>query len=165
MFVHDFVTIPLPMASALSAVSQVLQHQSELLVRQAWAADTAVWTAAGLSPEDLDPGADFHVEVGPPRVRLDAAVLDFCWTVTGARLIPSLDADLELAARGTELSDLQLLGRYRFEAGPPRTPDETSLAHRAVVSAVRRFLTSVADASMMGPGFDTEAGRGHRVGP
>ena len=141
------------MASALSAVGQVLQHQSEQLVRDAWAADTAVWTAAGLALDDIDPGADFNVEVGPPRVRLDAAVLHFCWTVTGARLIPSLDADLELAARGTELADLQLLGRYRFGTDPPRTPNETSLAHRAVVSAVRRFLTSVADASMMAPGF------------
>jgi len=141
------------MATALSAVGQVFQHQSEQLVRDAWAADTAVWTAAGLGFDDIDPGADFHVEVGPPRVRLDAAVMNFCWTVTGARLIPSLDADLELAARGTELSDLQLLGRYRFGTDPPRTPNETSLAHRAVVSAVRRFLTSVADASMMAPGF------------
>ncbi len=153
------------MATALAAVGDVLMHRSEQLVHDAWAADTEVWTSAGLAAEDLDPSSRFEVTIGPPRVRLDAAVLHFGWTVAGARLIPSLDADLELAARGSDLCDLQLLGRYRFGTDPPRTPNETSLAHRAVVSAVRRLLISVANEISVTTGFGVEGGAGHRVGP
>ncbi len=160
VFVHDFVTIPMPMASALAVVENMLRNQSEELIRQAWLADMPIWTAAGLTATDLDPTAQFEVNVGLPTLRPDAAVMHFGWTVTGARLIPSLDADLELAARGTELSDLQILGRYRFGSDPPSTSNETNLVHRAVVTAVRRLLTSIAEQSAKAPGLDTHESTG-----
>lgn len=152
MFVHDFVTIPLPLARAMAEVSDLLLARRAELVRDAWAADAEIWIDAGLTASDLDPQAHFDISLGVPRVRFDAAVIHFSWDVTGARLIPSLDADIELAARGTQLTDLQLLGRYRFPIESPRTAIETSIAHRAVVAAVRRLLVEISAAAVAASG-------------
>lgn len=143
MFVHDFVLVPRPVAGALAGLTEVLAHQSEALVAEAWAADAAVWTAAGLDERDLHPRRPIPVDISGPRFRENGVVLHLSWTTEGARLVPAVDCDLELAARGPSLSDLQLMGRYHFVDAPPRSAAETSLAHRATVTAIRRLLDSM----------------------
>ena len=151
MFVHDFVAIPRPVAGALAGLTDVLGRDPESLVADAWAADAAVWTAAGLSEHDLRPNRPIPIDISPPRFRENGAVLHLSWITEGARLVPAVDADLELAARGPGLSDLQLMGRYRFVDTPPRSAAESSLAHRATVTAIRRLLDSMSHAIQQVP--------------
>ncbi len=162
VFVHDFVTIELPLAQALSTVAQVLMRDCATLAKDAWNADVDVWAEAGLSRADLDP-TGLEVNLGAPRVRANAAVMHLAWTSTGGRLVPSLDADLELAAHGPDRCDLQLLGRYQFGDDPPRSAEEASLAHRAIVSAVRGMLVAVATETLRSR-FGDEGGLRRRVG-
>jgi hypothetical protein len=147
VFVHDFVTIELPLAQALSTVAQVLLRDCTTFAIKAWSADIDIWTEAGLARADLDPSG-LEVHLGPPRVRANAAVMHLDWTSHGGRLVPTLDADLELAAHGPDRCDLQILGRYQFGSDPPRSAVEASLAHRAIVSAVRGLLVAVAHESL-----------------
>ena len=146
MFVHDFVAVPLPIAVAVAALSSTLGSNSRDFVVEAWKFDRSVWTAAGLRREDLTPGNRFSMVIGRARVRPEGVVIPFSWTGSGARLIPALDSDLELAARGPAASDLQLLGRYQYESAPPRSVSEASLSHRATVVAVRQFLVLISTA-------------------
>jgi len=147
VFVHDFVTIELPLAQALSTVAQVLMRDCTSLAKNAWNADTDVWAEAGLARADID-STELEVSLGPPRVRASAAVMHLTWKSNGGRLVPNLDADLELAAHGPDRCDLQLLGRYQFGDDPPRSAEEASLAHRAIVSAVRGLLIAVAEETL-----------------
>ena len=102
----------------------------------------------GKSPADaVTPRSPFVMSLDAPRLREDAAVIHMAWQTQGARLIPSVDADLELAARGPTRSDLQLLGTYRYDEHAPATAAERSLSHRATVSAVRHLLEALAEAT------------------
>jgi hypothetical protein len=143
VFVHDFVAIPRPVDGALAGLTDVLAGDLGRLVAEAWAADTAVWTAAGLDVADLEPSRPIPLTVDGPRSRDAGAVVHLSWTSEGARLVPSVDCDLELIARGPALSDLQIMGRYRFGDLPPRSAAETSIAHRATVTAIRRLLDAL----------------------
>ena len=147
MFVHDFVTLPMPVLPAVKAVTTVLRTRGAQLVQDAWMADAAVWAAAGLPVDAVTPIAPFVVSVDPLRHRENATVIHITYATTGARLIPSLDADIELAARGPDQSDLQLLGIYSYDEAGPGTAAERSLSHRATVAAIRHLLESLAAAA------------------
>ena len=129
MFVHDFVAIPRPVDGALAGLTDVLAGDPARLVADAWAADAPVWAAAGLDVADLEPVRPIPVTIDGPRARDAGAVVHLSWTSQGARLVPSVDCDLELAARGPSLSDLQLMGRYPLRAisRPGRRPNRASL--------------------------------------
>ena len=147
MFVHDFVTVPVPVLPALNGLTAALQTRAAELVHEAWLADADTWTALGLPAEAVTPRSPFVMSLDAPRLREDAAVIHMAWHTQGARLIPSVDADLELAARGPTRSDLQLLGTYRYDEHAPASAAERSLSHRATVSAVRHLLEALAAAA------------------
>ncbi len=139
------------MAAALAGLTQVLAHDPDRLIADAWEIDAPVWTAAGLDERDLHPTRPIPVTIDGPRFRSNSAVVHLSWTTQGARLVPSMDCDLELAARGPTLTDLQLMGRYRFGDSPPRSVAESSLAHRATVTAIRRLLDAMSLAIQQHP--------------
>lgn len=148
---HDFVAIPCPVAGALAGLTELLAHDTGRMVAEAWRADAPVWASAGLDERDLEPRQPIPVTITGPRFRENGAVVHLSWTTHGARLVPSVDADLELASRGPSLSDLQLMGRYRFDEAPPRSAAESSLAHRATVTAIRRLLDAMSIAIQQHP--------------
>lgn len=144
MFLHDFVHVDLPLDAAVDALPRAIDPWLRSLVAAAWQIDREEWVHAGLRRADLTPSHDFFVELGRPRVRVDGLVVPLAWRAAGARLVPDVEADLELARCGANRCDLQIMGRYQLPPDATRTAAETSLAHRMVVNAVRRFLELLA---------------------
>ncbi|MCP3911112.1 MAG: hypothetical protein GY713_09185 [Actinomycetia bacterium] len=114
-------------------------------IHAAWTVDLDDWTGAGLLARDLTPPLTVPVLLGEIRSREDAIVVPVAWDGQ-ARLVPSVQADLELAQCGPSRCDLQLMGRYQLNADIGRLSREASLAHRVTVNAVRRLLQELADA-------------------
>ena len=75
----------------------------------------------------------------------DAVVIPLRWRSGDAEHCLALEADLEIAAFGSNVTHLHLLGRYALPPSIERWSAESSRAHRATVSAVRRFLQMVAE--------------------
>lgn len=144
MFVHDFVSCARGFEELVAPFADALRDDFGLLAGKAWDADRPIWVDAGLAPDDLSPLCPLPIELGLWRCRAGSVVVPIYWSVSGARLVPSMDFDLELAAHGADSSDIQVMGRYRYLAQPPRSAAESSLAHRATVTAVRRILEALA---------------------
>ena len=144
MFVHDFVSVNRP---ALAVVDGFVRLQPSLgpMVLAAWNADSDLWSRLGVAHPVYAPSWPIHVEVGPPRVRPDAVVIPLQWRSGDAEHRVALEADLEIAAFGSNVTHLHLLGRYALPPSIERWSAESSRAHRATVSAVRRFLQMVAE--------------------
>ncbi len=144
MFLHDFVHVDRPLDAVLDVLPDAIDPWLRSMVAAAWQIDREEWVRAGLRRADLTPSHDFHVELGSPRIRVDGMVVPIAWRATGARLVPDVEADLEIARCGANRCDLQIMGRYELPPDATRTAAETSLAHRMVVNAVRRFLELLA---------------------
>jgi len=144
MFVHDFVSVDRP---ALAVVDGFARLQPSLgpIVLAAWDADRDLWARLGMAHPDYAPSWPIHTEIGQPRVRPDAVVIPIRWWSGDEDHLVALEADLEIAAFGSNVTHLHLLGRYAFPPSVERWSAEASRAHRATVSAVRRFLQMVAE--------------------
>lgn len=144
MFVHDFVAVERPALAVVDGFSR-LQPSLGPIVLAAWNADRDLWARLGMTYPEYAPSWPIHVEIGPPRVRPDAVVIPIMWCSGTAQTRVALEADLEIAAFGSDVTHLHLLGRYAFPPSLDRWSAEASRAHRATVSAVRRFLQMVAE--------------------
>jgi hypothetical protein len=144
MFVHDFVAVERPALAVVDGFSR-LQPSLGPIVLAAWNADRDLWTRLGMAYPEYAPSWPIHVEVGQARVRPDAVVIPLMWCSGAAQSRVALEADMEIAAFGGDLTHLHLLGRYAFPPSLDRWSAEASRAHRATVSAVRRFLQMMAE--------------------
>jgi hypothetical protein len=149
MFVSDFVNVALPWPTAQDIVFDVLRDDGPRLATEAWHQDLDAWTSAGLDRTAIAPPELLQLEVGDPAVRDEVWATKLWWeSPAQSRLLPALHADLELAPRGPEASDLHLLGTYDYLDDRPRSAAEHRLARRAATSAIRTFLTRVAEVSL-----------------
>ena len=159
MFVHDFVSVDRPALAVVDGFTR-LQPSLGSIVLAAWNADRDLWARLGVTYPDYAPSWPIHLEIGRPRVRPDAVVIPLRWYSGDDAHRVALEADLEIAAFGSNVTHLHLLGRYAFPPTIERWSAEASRAHRATVSAVRRFLQMVAEELL-----DTvEAGDEHGAG-
>lgn len=144
VFIHDFVHIDMALDRVLVDPGELERWLSKH-INPAWTVDLDDWTGAGLLARDLTPPLSVPVMLGDIRSREDAVVIPVTWDGQ-ARLVPAVQADLELAQCGPRRCDLQLMGRYELNADIGRLSREASLAHRVTVNAVRRLLEELADA-------------------
>lgn len=141
MFVHDFVQVDRPFPAVLALMADLLGAGAEDLVQEAWNVDCHMWCDTyGLETDEVSLSSPIRVEVGPPRSRLEAVVVPLRWAQPKARLVPAVEADLEIAALGSRRSDLHILGRYDLGADVDMEPHDAQIAHRVTVSAMRRLL-------------------------
>jgi len=141
MFVHDFVQVDRPFPAVLALMADLLGAGVEDLVHEAWKVDCRMWCDTyDLESDEVSLSSQIRVEVGPPRSRLEAVVVPLRWAQPKARLVPAVEADLEIAALGSLRSDLHILGRYDLGADVDMEPHDAQIAHRVTVSAMRRLL-------------------------
>lgn len=144
MFVNDFVALDRP---ALAVVDGFMRLQPALgpMVLAAWQADQDLWAQLGLAEPDYVPHWPIQVEIGSPRMRPDAVVIALHWRTGDSEHRVALEADLEIAAYGSNVTHLHLLGRYAFPPSVQRWSAEANRAHRATIAAIRRLLQMMAD--------------------
>ena len=140
MFVHGFVSVPVPLDVALPRLGGLLNGGLSRLLSSSWAEDIEDWIDAGLSPRDLVLPEPLSVNYGSLRFHDAVVVVPLSWEPPPARLVPAGEADLEVAGRGSGRTDLRMLASMTFGAGVDPWSTEGGLARRAASSALRRFL-------------------------
>lgn len=99
----------------------------------------------------LSPAPRYLLSAGEPREVSQVTTVPIVWTPTALdRLLPTLEADLQLSQLDGRFSRLSINGRYR----PPLatlglTIDRLAL-HRVAESSLRRFLLGVEEALTSG---------------
>jgi len=144
MFVRYFVELP----ARFQDVEEALLAESH----------TWVPAAAGDAEEGGDRllaevgfGSDGHriekrveVDLEAPIRLLSKTILPMRWRAEGAgRLFPSLDADIEVAALGSERTQLSISGRYRPPLGPAGRAMDRMLLHRVAEATIKDFLERI----------------------
>ena len=91
---------------------------------------------------------DKRVEIsfGQPVRAFGQARLPMSWSATGpARLFPSFEADLEIAALGPARTQISISGRYRPPIGVVGRVFDRALLHRVAEATVKDFLDRVGE--------------------
>ncbi len=143
MFVHDFVSVPVPLDVALPRLGHLVGGDLGRLLTESWRVDLDDWVGAGLPLDDLTLDRPLIVTFGSMRFHDLAVVVPLSWPHPSARLVPAGDADLEVAGRGATRTDVRLLASVSFGPGVDVWSTEGGLAQRAASSALRRFLEDV----------------------
>ena len=155
VFLSDFVHIGVP----FERLASVLLDESA-----AWLRDLGEETTSGSSWDDQvvppgvvktkmrvsvagkRPGLTVAIMAGPPRVHDQQVIVPISWEPTSfERLLPKLEADLELSALGGSDTRLAINGRYQVPLGPLGLNLDRVAMHRVAESSLRRFLLEVQD--------------------
>ena len=96
------------------------------------------------------PGQIVAVTAGAPRVHDQQVIVPISWEPTSfERLLPTLEADLELSALGESDTRLAINGRYRVPLGQFGLNLDKVAMHRVAESSLRRFLLRVQDSVLV----------------
>ena len=144
IFVQDFASLDAP----FPAMAREAQHDQDGLLEHGLGAALSECehlsevVGPELWPTSLGRSAD--VVPGPTRQSPGGVLIAFRWEPVGTGgSFPQLDADLELAPLGPELTVVSVRGRYRRPECPPGEPNQDALMHRIAERTVRAFLTGV----------------------
>jgi hypothetical protein len=159
VFLSDFVHIGVP----FERLASVLLDESA-----AWLQDLGEETTSGNSWGDQifppgvvrtkmrvsvagkRPGPTVAITAGPPRVHDQQVIVPISWEpISFERLLPKLEADLELSALGESDTRLAINGRYRVPLGPLGLNLDRVAMHRVAESSLRRFLLEVQDSLLL----------------
>ena len=87
-----------------------------------------------------------EISFGQPVRAFGQARLPMSWSATGpARLFPSFEADLEIAALGPARTQISISGRYRPPMGAVGRVFDRALLHRVAEATVKDFLDRVGE--------------------
>jgi len=87
----------------------------------------------------------FTVTAGEPRQFGTVVIVPMHWEPMALeRLVPALDADIELSSLGADHCRLSLSGRYRPPVAPLHAGVDRSAMHRVAEASVRDFLAEIA---------------------
>ena len=88
-----------------------------------------------------------EIEVGRPVASGGKTWIPMAWRATGpSNLFPILDAELEFASLGTQLTQLSLSGRYQPPLGLVGRAVDKSLLSRVAEATIKDFLDRLARA-------------------
>lgn len=89
---------------------------------------------------------EVEIEIGDPYVIPSKTMLPITWRATAAeRVFPQLDADIEIAALGSERTQLSISARYRPPLGAVGRALDKALLHRVAEATVKDFLDRVGE--------------------
>ncbi len=139
-FVHDFTAVPVAVEDAVRRLSAPSSgSELEEVVRVAWNSHTKILADLDTAEQSRALTTRVHIELDGHRLRGDTGVINLRWHGDGR--LPTLDADLELAAFGPNSTHMHLLGRYELPNCPDTCECAGNMHQRVMVSVVRQFLT------------------------
>ena len=147
MFVHDFVYVDLP---APAVRERLLSGGGSWLSPLAVGADQdgeQIRVRVGPLARRQLFSKTAIVETGEPLERAGVTVIPVTWTASGLpAAFPVLVADLEVAALGSDQTQISLRGRYEPPLGGIGRHLDQLLLHRIAEACVRAFLRRLAAA-------------------
>lgn len=88
-----------------------------------------------------------EIDVGSPVTSTGKTWIPLAWRATGPTgLFPVLEAELEFASLGTELTQLSLSGRYQPPLGPVGRTIDKALLSRIAEATIKDFVDRLARA-------------------
>ena len=145
MFVRYFVEIPTP----FEAVEPVLFNGPEGwipgLAQEAGDRGEELLTEVGFGQGGRRVRREVQISVGETMRFPSKTVLPISWRpASGNRLLPALEADLEIAPLGPSRTQLAFSARYDPPLGPIGQAIDRALLHRVAEATVKDFLDHTA---------------------
>jgi hypothetical protein len=145
MFLRYFVELPIPAEDAEAAVLRDPQSWIPGLAGSAGARGEALMAEVGFGPPGHRLDKLVRVELGEAQRFAGKTVLRLRWCPEGMdRLLPALDADLEIAGLGAARTQLAVSASYRPPLGMVGRAMDRALLHRVAEATVKDFLDRVA---------------------
>jgi hypothetical protein len=163
MFLRYFAELNLPAAQAKARLLDSPSRWLPAMVDGAVERAEPLLAEVGVGPAGLRVTRRVAVRLGEPVEFPSRLSLPMTWE-PGGRLLPRLDAELELGALGKDRTQLSISGRYEPPLGVVgRTVDRIAL-HRVAEATVKDFLDQVA-ALLQSSGSNGAMGPGGSPGP
>jgi hypothetical protein len=149
MFVQQETTLPLPFATAMARLENVV-HGTVLVAASHQSYGEGVTGLLRVGPLGPARGVSRLVEVRFRDLVMhgDTAVLTLRWEASGpgGGLFPALDADLTLSSAGADATALRLDGSYRPPLGVVGERLDRAILHRIAAATMESFVGGVAQA-------------------
>ncbi|MEX0833111.1 MAG: hypothetical protein WD276_04455 [Actinomycetota bacterium] len=140
MFVRYFIELPLTLTTAEEALLREPQEWVPGLAHEAQGTGDRLLADVGFG-EKRRVSRRFFVDVGEPMRFPSRTVVPITWQAAdSAALFPTLDADLEIAELGPEMSQLSISARYKPPAGWVGRVADRALLHRVAEATIKDFL-------------------------
>ena len=145
MFLRAYVELDLPIAEVESALLRTPAEWIPGLAASAEEHGDQVLAEVGFPLSGLQVGKRVEIELGPPVRTPGRTWLPVTWRATGPRgIFPTLEGELEVAALGTQLTQLGLSARYKPPFGVLGDSLDRALLHRVAEATIRDFVERVA---------------------
>jgi len=147
IFIRYYVELPYPRAALERAL---LSAPESLIPSIASFADDRGQHLLGEVGFPLDGhrvSKNVEIDVGAPVAGANRTWIPIAWRATGpSSLFPVLDAELELASLGTQLTQLSLSGRYQPPLGLIGRTIDKALFSRVAEATIKDFIDRLARA-------------------
>jgi len=145
MFVRYFVELPTPPEVVEQHLTRSPQEWLPRLATEANERGDALLADVGVG-EKLRVARRVAVEIGRPTHLGETVVIPLTWIpVRAAGLLPSLEADLEIAALGADRTQLAINARYEPPLGMIGRALDRAVLHRVAEATLKDFLDHVAE--------------------
>jgi hypothetical protein len=146
MFVRYFVELPMPLEVMEKNLTRSPQTWLPGLASIANERGDSLLAEVGFG-EQVRVARRVAVEIGTPAHLGTTVIIPLAWTpVHAAGLLPSLEADLEIAPLGADRTQLAINARYEPPLGMMGRAVDRAILHRVAEATLKDFLDRVADA-------------------
>lgn len=145
MFVRYFVEIATPFEELEAALLDAPETWIPTLAREADRRGEELLVEVGFASAGLRMERPVETSVGSPVRFPSQTVVPIAWKPTsGERLLPALEADLEIAPLTARRSHLSISARYEPPLGGLGRALDRAMLHRVAEATVKDFLDRVA---------------------
>jgi len=145
MFLRAYVELHLPITKVEEALLRTPAEWIPGLASSAEQHGDQLLAEVGFPVSRLQLGKQVEIELGPPVRTSGRTWLPVTWRATGPRgIFPTLEGELEVAALGTQLTQLGLSARYKPPFGVLGDSLDRALLHRVAEATIRDFVERVA---------------------
>jgi hypothetical protein len=146
MFVRYFAELPFPLATTEEALLRAPGEWLPGLAEHAEELGHDLLVEIGFGSDGRRVARSVVIELGEPMRFPSRTVLPMTWKAASAEsLFPTLEADLEVAVLGANLTQLSVSARYKPPLGPVGRAIDKTLLHRVAEASIKDFVDRIAD--------------------
>jgi hypothetical protein len=141
MFVRYFAELPFPFSSVEEALLRAPGEWVPGIARHAEDLGEHLLVDVGFGPEGRRVARSVIIELQDPVRFPSRTVLPMSWRAAEKEsLYPKLDADIEVAPLGSDLTQISVSARYRPPMGPVGRAIDKTVLHRVAEATVKDFV-------------------------
>jgi hypothetical protein len=145
MFVRYFVEIAAPFQEVEAALLRGPETWIPGLARDAGDRGEDLLVEVGFGSPAYRVQREVEISIGAPMRFPSKTVLPISWKpISGGRLLPALDADVEVGPLGPNMTQLAISARYQPPLGAIGQAIDRALLHRVAEATVKDFLDRAA---------------------